>query len=247
MHRFFALPEDISESENKLVLRGEEARHARTVLRMKTGDSAQVIDGQGNLYQVEIISLDRSVIHCEIKSSCKESTERNLDIRLGQVLLKGNKFDSIIRQSVELGVGSLSALHSEYSVVRIPSNEQEGKLARWEKIVRASAKQCRRTDIPQIAASIQSVAEFCQSASQFEVKIILWENEVETLREMRLPENPASVAFLVGAEGGFSAEEVAVARSYHFQPVSLGNRILRAETVPLAFLAILQNKWGDLG
>ena len=99
MHRFFALPEDISESENKLVLRGEEAGHARTVLRMKASDQVQVIDGQGNLYQVEIISLDRSIIHCKIISGSKEATRSNLEIRLGQVLLKGNKFDSIIRQS----------------------------------------------------------------------------------------------------------------------------------------------------
>jgi 16S rRNA (uracil1498-N3)-methyltransferase len=245
MHRFFAVPEDISEKE--LVLRGEEAGHARTVLRMKIGDAAQVLDGLGNQYQVKIASLDRTSIHCKIISSCKEPTEAKLDIRLGQVLLKGNKFDAIVRQSVELGVGSISALVSEYSVVRIAENEHAGKLARWEKIALSAAKQCRRTRIPPLAPGIQSVAQFCQGARQFEVKLILWENETQTLRDLPLPDKPESVAFLVGPEGGFSADEVAVAESYGFQPASLGRRILRAETVPLVFLTLLQNKWGDLG
>jgi 16S rRNA (uracil1498-N3)-methyltransferase len=245
MHRFFAVPEDIS--ENELVLRGEEAGHARTVLRMKIGDPAQVLDGLGNLYQVKIASLDRTSIQCRVISCCKESTESKLDIRLGQVLLKGNKFDAILRQSVELGVGSVSALHSEYSVVRISESEHEGKLVRWEKIARSAAKQCRRSQIPPLAPGIQSVAQFCQDAHQYEVKLILWENEMKTLRDLRLPDKPASVAFLVGPEGGLSEEEVAVAQRYNFQPASLGSRILRAETVPLVFLTILQNKWGDLG
>ena len=245
MHRFFAVPEDIS--ENELVLRGEEAGHARTVLRMKAGDLAKVLDGRGNLYQVKIASLDRTSIHCRIISSCKESSESKLDIRLGQVLLKGNKFDSILRQSVELGVGSISVLQSQYSVVRIAESEYAGKLVRWEKIARSSAKQCRRSHIPSLAPGIHSVARFCQDAGQYEVKLILWENETKTLKDLNLPDKPASVAFLVGPEGGFSMEEVAVAQGYDFQPASLGNRILRAETVPLAFLTILQNKWGDLG
>ena len=245
MHRFFAVPEDIS--ENELVLRGEEAGHARTVLRMKAGDPAQVLDGLGNLYRVKIASLDRTSIHCRIISSCREPAESKLDIRLGQVLLKANKFDAILRQSVELGVGSISALHSEYSVVRIPESEHAGKLDRWEKIARSAAKQCRRSHIPPLAPGIQSVAEFCQDARRYEVKLILWENETQTLRDLCLPDKPASVAFLVGPEGGFSADEVAIAQSYDFQPASLGSRILRAETVPLAFLTILQNRWGDLG
>jgi 16S rRNA (uracil1498-N3)-methyltransferase len=245
MHRFFTAPENISEKE--LILRGEEAGHARKVLRMKIGDPAEVLDGQGNQYQVKIASLDQTSIHCHIISTNKEPAEIKLDIRLGQVLLKGNKLDTIIRQSVELGVGSISALYSEYSVVRIAENEHPGKLARWEKIALSAAKQCRRTSIPPLAPGIQSIARFCKDASQFEVKIILWENEMQTLRNLKLPDKPESVAFLVGPEGGFSADEVAVAQSYDFQPASLGSRILRAETVPLAFLTILQNKWGDLG
>jgi 16S rRNA (uracil1498-N3)-methyltransferase len=245
MHRFFAVPEDISETQ--LVLRGEEAGHARKVLRMKAGDLAKVLDGRGNLYQVKIASLDRTSIYCKIISSCKESTESKLDIRLGQVLLKGNKFDAILRQSVELGVGSVSVLQSENSVVRISESEYAGKLVRWEKIARSAAKQCRRSHIPPLTPGIQSVSRFCQDAAEYEVKLILWENEMRTLRSLHFPDKPASVAFLVGPEGGFTSDEVAVAEGYNFQSASLGNRILRSETVPLAFLTILQNKWGDLG
>ncbi len=245
MHRFFVRPEDFTSGE--VVLRGSDVSHIRTVLRLKPGERIQVLDGLGNRYCVCLTEVKPKEIRGQVESKEAVQTESPLNLRMGLSLLKGNKFDPILRKAVELGVRSVVPLRTERCVVRVLRTEEDKKIARWEKIAREAAKQSGRTELPAVHPRLQSVENFCHECRDFDVKIIFWEEEEETrLKDIHVENSPRSIAFLTGPEGGFSRQEIEAAKQSGFQPVSLGPRILRAETAPVVVLSLLQNRWGDL-
>ena len=242
MHRFFAGNESFY--RNSVVLKGTDAIHIFTVLRLQTGDKIQVLDGKGSLYLVRLVDVKANLVKGEIISSEKVNSESPLTIHLGQSLIKGNKFDVVLRKSVELGVKTITPLMTDRTVVKRDGNK---KIARWQKIAEESCKQCGRSSIPKVSKSIIKLDVFCQQGSEADLKLMFWELESENgLKDINPDKTPSSVSVLIGPEGGFTIEEVETARSHGFQTVSLGPRILRAETAPLVVLALLQSKWGDI-
>jgi 16S rRNA (uracil1498-N3)-methyltransferase len=242
MHRFFVGEESFF--RDSVVLTGTNASHICTVLRLQTGDKIQVLDGKGSLYIVQLADVKGKLVTGEIISSEKVNTESSLTIHLGQSLIKGNKFDVVLRKSVELGVKKITPLMTERTVVKSDGNK---KIARWQKIAEESCKQCGRSSIPKVSASIIKLDVFCQQGSDADLKLMFWELESENgLKDINPEKIPSSVSVLIGPEGGFTIEEVETARSHGFQTVSLGPRILRAETAPLVVLSLLQSKWGDI-
>ena len=242
MHRFFAGNENFS--GDSVILRGTDASHIRNVLRLKAGDNIQVLDGKGSLYLVQLTDVKAQLVKGEIISSEKVNTESPLKIHLGQSLIKGNKFDDVLRKSVELGVETITPLMTERTVVKSDSDK---KIARWQKIVEESCKQCGRSSIPKVSKSVIKLDVFCQQRSEIDLKLMFWELENENgLKDINLEKPPYSVSVLIGPEGGFTIKEVKKVRSHGFQTVGLGPRILRAETAPLVVLSLLQSKWGDI-
>jgi 16S rRNA (uracil1498-N3)-methyltransferase len=242
MHRFFA--SDESFSRDSVVLTGTDASHICTVLRLQTGDKIQVLDGKGSLYIVQLEDVKAKLVKGEILSSKKVNTESPLKIHLGQSLIKGKKFDVVLRKSVELGVKKITPLMTERTVVKNGGNK---KIARWKKIVEESCKQCGRSSIPNVSESIIKLDVFCRQGSEADLKLMFWELESEKgFKDIKPEKTPSSMSVLIGPEGGFTIEEVETARSHGFQTVSLGPRILRAETAPLVVLSLLQSKWGDI-
>ena len=154
----------------------------------------------------------------------------------------------ILRKSVELGVRSITPLMTERCVVKTHRTEVGKKIERWKKIALESSKQCGRTQIPQVAeGGIATLETFCHKIDHQDLKLVFWElEEKKTLKDIELDAQPRSVAVLIGPEGGFSQAEIENVREYGFQTVSLGPRILRAETAPVVALALLQSLWGDL-
>ena len=242
MHSFFASNENFS--GDSVVLTGTDASHIRTVLRLQAGDKVQVLDGKGSLYVVQLTDVKAKSVKGEVVSSEKVNTESPLKIHLGQSLIKGNKFDVVLRKSVELGVKTITPLMTDRTVVKSDGNK---KIARWQKIAEESCKQCGRSSIPKVSRSIIKLDVFCQQGSEADLKLMFWELEREnSLKDINPEKTPLSVSVLIGPEGGFTIEEVETARSHGFQTVSLGPRILRAETAPLVVLSLLQSKWGDI-
>lgn len=243
-HQFFISPEHISNDQVKLL--GPDVDHIRTVLRLKPGDNIYVMDGSGKRYSVSLTNIRREEILGEIVSIDNVGTESPLTIHMGQVLLKGNKFDDIISKAVELGVHSLTPLISDRCVVKLKRDDLEKKAVRWQKIALEAAKQCRRTIIPDVEHG-QSLETFFQKCKEYELKIMFWENERSTrIKDLEVRESFGNIAVVTGPEGGFTESEIKMARKYGFKIASLGPRILRAETAPIAVLAILQNLCGDL-
>ena len=246
MHRFFTTPENIT--DENVILRGTDVAHIRTVLRLKGGDRIQVLDGRGNCYTVILRTVGRDRIESTI--SLKEDAsncESPLRICLGQGIVKGTGFDGIVRKSVELGVDKIVPISANRSIAKLSQEDSERKINRWCRISREASKQCGRSSIPIIGPKPATVKEFCFNNQELDLKIIFWEEERSLRIKDLLHKNKLnSVAILIGPEGGFSSKEVEISRKYGFQSVSLGPRLLRTDTAPLAAISILQNRWGDL-
>ena len=246
MHRFFTSPENIV--DKKAILYGVDVSHIRTVLRLKKGDRIQILDGCGNCYTVTLTCLGRDNIESRIDlKEDANSCESPLMISLGQVMVKGTGFDGIVRKSVELGVDKIVPISATRSIAKLSQEDSERKINRWCRISREASKQCGRSSIPIIGPKSATVKEFCFTNRESDLKIIFWEEE-RSLRIKNLLHKSKlkSAAILIGPEGGFSSKEVDVSRKYGFQSVSLGPRLLRTDTAPLAAIAIIQNHWGDL-
>ena len=246
MHRFFTTPENIT--EEKLILRGSDVAHIRTVLRLKGGDRIQVLDGRGNCYTVILTTVGRDRIESTIflkedASNC----ESPLRICLGQGMVKGTGFDGIVRKSVELGVDKVVPVSASRCISKLSQEDAAKKIDRWSRIAREASKQCGRSSVPDIASKSTTVKDFCFVNRESDLKLIFWEEERSLRIKDLLHKNQLnSVAILIGPEGGFSSKEVEISRKYGFQSVSLGPRLLRTDTAPLAAISILQNYWGDL-
>lgn len=242
-HKFFVPAEQIV--SNKVTLIGSDVSHIRTVLRLKVGASIQVIGGSDKLLTVRLVEVKANEIQGEVIASENFDVESPLAVHLGLALTKGNKFDATLRKSVELGACSITPLTTERCVVK--THQVEKKTERWKKIALESSKQCGRTQVPQVAEGIETLATFCRNSDDRDLKLVFWEEEGDnSLKDLKLDRTPRSVAVLIGPEGGFSSTEIEKTREYGFQTVSLGPRILRAETAPVVALALLQSLWGDL-
>jgi 16S rRNA (uracil1498-N3)-methyltransferase len=246
MHRFFTSPENIV--DKKAILYGVDVSHIRTVLRLKKGDRIQILDGCGNCYTVTLTCLGRDNIESRIDlKEDANSCESPLMISLGQVMVKGTGFDGIVRRAVELGVGEVIPVSSYRCIPKISDNDIKKKMDRWSRIAREASKQCGRSRIPTVGPNTTSVKEFCSAYQDAGLKLIFWEEE-QSIKIKDLPHESQfdSAAVLIGPEGGFSSGEVEISREYAFQSVSLGPRLLRTETAPLAAISIIQHHWGDL-
>ena len=246
MHRFFTPPEYIS--DEKVIMRGSDVAHIRTVLRLKRGDRIQVLDGRGNCYTVILTHVGRDTIESSINSKDDANNcESPLKICLGQGMVKGTGFDSIVRKSVELGVDKVVPVRTNRCISKLSREDLPKKIDRWKRIAAEASKQCSRSRVPEIGPKPISVKEFCLVNQYCDLKLIFWEEELTIrIKDLSNKKKLNSAAILIGPEGGFSAKEVESSKKCGFQSVSLGPRLLRTETAPLAAISILQNYWGDL-
>jgi 16S rRNA (uracil1498-N3)-methyltransferase len=230
-----------------LKVEGREVKHIRKVLRLKAGEEIIVFDGLGNEFEGTIVEEASSSVVIKIQKISFSKRESPLEIILAQSLLKGEKMDYLIQKATELGVKEIIPFLSSRS---IPLLEKSGKLKkhhRWERIAIEGSKQCGRGVIPQIE-SLQDYSEVLQTASSDYLRLILWEREEVRLKEaLEKSKEKTRIFFIVGPEGGFSQEEIEEGKRAGFFTVTLGKRVLRAETASLCLLSILQYDRGDIG
>jgi len=244
MPRFY-VPQPQIKNE-MLRIEGDEVRHIRRVLRLKAGDEIIVFDGSGKEYEGTIVEERPFSVVIRIQNIFSSKRESHLEITLAQSLLKGEKMDYLIQKATELGVKEIVPFFSSRSV---PLLEKSGRLKRhhrWERIAIDASKQCGRGVVPKIEP-LQGYSEMLQSVSPDSLRLILWEREGTNLKEVLGKSiEKKEIFFIVGPEGGFSQEEIEEANKAGFLRVTLGRRILRAETASLCFLSILQYDWGDI-
>lgn len=230
-----------------MTLAAEEAQHMRGVLRLKPGDEVFVFDGLGREYLCRIESLRRDAAALSVLEEVEAaSPESALDLTLALALLKGEKFDLSVQKATELGVMKIVPVTTKLSDIRLrDERDAEKRTARWRRISLEAAKQSGRARLPEIEEPI-GFDSLLENRSD-ELALMFVERGGRSLAQsLNTSAMPHSLTALVGPEGGWTDEEIQQARDRDWQIITLGGRILRAETAAIAITTLLQHLYGDL-
>lgn len=241
MRRFFLQPEALC--HDSVVLPEEIRRHLR-VLRLAPGERIELFDGQGQRVQARITRLEKTGGEAAVECRRQDPLPR-LAVRLIQGLPKGSKLDLVLQKGTELGISRFSPVYCRHGDIVAPPQRRDGRRERWEKIIQEAARQSGRSHLPVLDQPV-ALDELLPRIDE-DLRLVPWEQASEPLHNRLQGQAPRSIAFLIGPEGGLSADEVALAGRCGFVPVSLGPRILRSETAGIAVASILQYLFGDLG
>jgi 16S rRNA (uracil1498-N3)-methyltransferase len=247
MRRFYI--EEIREEDGFCVISGSEARHISKILRMGRGDRLVLFDAKGIRFQAVIRSVGPQNVRVVIEKSLPKSPPAVVEITLCQSLLRSQPMDYIVQKTSELGIHCIVPFISEKTVVRPDNKALINRTRHWYKIAQSAAKQSDRGAPIEIEPliSFHKMIDYWKGENGF--KVILWEAEDARGLKSLIQKYPREKKMIgiIGPEGGFSIKEIAVAEKAGFIPVSLGLRILRAETAAITLAAIFQYEWGDLG
>ena len=241
MPKFFVKNNQIE--DNKINIIGEDVNHILNVLRMKKEDELIICDSDTSKnYLSKILELDKTQIECEIINEIESTSESNVEVHIFQGLPKADKMELIIQKSVELGVKEITPVEMKRSIVKLDGKDKIKKVDRWNKIAEVAAKQSGRDIIPKIN-NIVNVNEMVEGFNQYDVVLVCYENEKEVMLKQVLKKykdiSNIKIAVAVGPEGGIDGTEIDKMKEKSATIVSLGNRILRTETVCLSILSII--------
>ena len=243
MPKFFVAENQIN--NNKITIIGNDVNHIKNVLRQKSGDKITICDiSKEQDYLCEIDKIEEKSIDCNIIEKLENNTESNVKVTIFQGLSKADKLELGIQKSVELGAYDITPLQMKRCVVKLNEKDKLKKIQRWQKISEVAAKQCGRNIIPKIN-NIVNVKEVCNLCNEYDIVLIAYENEKEnTLKKelknlKKLDKEEIKVAVIIGPEGGIAPEEIEMFEENGAKIITLGNRILRTETVALSVLSII--------
>ena len=241
MYDFFADSSAIGEKE--IIIRGSDLNHMKNVLRLQIGEQICIHEeSTGKEYRCEIAGYEKDVAHLHIMWVEEANRELPSKIYLFQGLPKGDKMELIIQKAVELGVSEIVPVAMKNCVVKLDEKKAAKKLQRWQAIAESAAKQSKRTVIPTVKQPV-TYREALKIASELDITLVPYENErgMDATREiMGQLKAGQTIGVVVGPEGGFAPEEIALVDEHAtMYRISLGRRILRTETAGLAALAML--------
>ena len=240
MPRFFT--ETINETKG--TISGDDAKHIAKVLRMHAGEKLVACDCQGFDYDCVIDSLTDKEVELSVERKYPSETEPSVRVTLYQAMPKSDKMELIIQKAVELGVSAIVPVQTKRCVSRPDAKSMAKKLERYNRIALEAAKQCGRGRIPQVLPMLD-FTEAIKAMKEDQRAFLFYENSTSSFRK-ELEQGVSSVSIMVGAEGGFEEEEVQKALDLDIASLSLGKRILRCETAPLAALSIIMYETGNM-
>ena len=240
MRRFFFRPAE--RSADLVYLSAAESHHIWRVLRLQAGMIVELFDGAGGIHEAELLEVGPRVT-ARIIASSEDSVDGDIPLWVGQGVLKAKNMDMVVQKCTELGVRGLVPVVSSRCQGRTDLLREQKREDRWLKIIEESCKQCRRTRPMELTQALdfrEAIEYFASGPGGMD--ILFWEEESKVhLHDLEPLAGAAAVHLLLGPEGGFAQEEVAVARGAGWRTVSLGRRILRAETATLASIAVVQH------
>ena len=253
----FHVPPEFWQLE-RLRLEGEEAHHARDVLRMQAGERLVLFNGQGHEATAEIVALERDRIELRLLQH-SQTPPLKCEVTLAQAIPKGKNMDLIVEKATELGASAIAPLSSERTIVQLDPDEAERKREKWQRVAIEAAKQCGQNWLPRIAMPV-TVKTFFETTPKFDLmliaslqpdarhlKTILAELSAnDPQRRFGLPSRVHTalrrVLVLVGPEGDFTPAEMSLAKSAGCRPMTLGPVILRTETAAIYCLSVLSHE-----
>lgn len=242
MPKFFVKKEQIKE---KMIEIKEDVRHIKNVLRKEIDDEIEICNQEdGKNYKCKISQINQENIICEIIEQIESKAESQIYVDIYQGLPKADKMELIIQKSVELGVHTIIPTNMKRCIVKIEPKEEHKKIERWQKISEVAAKQSGRDIIPKVE-NITNVKNINNANKQYDILIVAYEEEKEnTLKEeltklKNMKKEELNIGIVIGPEGGIDKEEIEMLKQAGAKIVTLGQRILRTETVALNVLSII--------
>ncbi len=240
MYQFFVEPSQINVPDKCVVIRGGDVNHIRNVLRMKPGEELNVSNGtDGKEYRCAITAFEEDRVLCELRFVKEDKVELPARVYLFQALPKADKMEWIIQKAVELGVYRIIPVAARRCVVKLDEKKAAAKIARWQTIAEAAAKQSKRGVIPEISG-VMSFAQAVELAEDMDVKLIPYELAEGMGKTREIIDSLGAgqdIAVFIGPEGGFETSEVESAVERGMIPITLGKRILRTETAGMTVLS----------
>jgi 16S rRNA (uracil1498-N3)-methyltransferase len=209
------------------------------VLRLRPGDRVILLDGRGSEAEVELTAFRREQVSGQVIACRQAPPPSGPQVTLYQAVLKGERFGWVLQKATELGVAALVPMVTERTVTPWAEAIEPTRQARWARIIREAAEQCRRPTLPTLQAPLRW-ADACAALAAAPAALLPWEEATTPLSPALAAARAApTCAAAIGPEGGFSPAEMAQAQAAGLHPISLGPRILRAETAALAVCALV--------
>lgn len=225
---------------NVLTLEPGPSAHIARALRMGPGDSLRLFNGDGGEFIARVEAVGKKTVQVLLGEHRAIECESPLAVSLGIAVSRGERMDLVIQKATELGVQDITPLFSERTEVRLKGERAQKKRLHWQQIAISACEQCGRNRVP-IVNALQALPNWVDTV-EAQRKLVLHHRDTP----IATGTTPASVALLVGPEGGLTEGEIEAAQRCGFESLSLGPRVLRTETAPLAALAIVQAHWGDM-
>ena len=217
----------------------EQAHYIGRVLRHSAGDAVQLFDGSGQEYLGQLIEVGKKTVRVELTEQLHGQPDSPLRVHLGQGLSRGERMDWAIQKATELGVAEITPIVSERCEVRLKDERADKRLAHWQQVAISACEQCGRSTVPLIHPPLL-LADWLEQV-EADLKLVLHPVAEPLVSHAK----PASLAFLIGPEGGLNDNEVSQAVAANFQAARLGPRVLRTETAAAVALSVAQQLWGD--
>jgi len=227
-------------SGSSIALDRESSHYVGRVLRLKPGDGVNLFNSEDGEFTATVTAVDRNEVTVQLEDPVANAANPILSVRLGLGLSRGERFDYAIQKSTELGVSEITPLVTDYCEVRLNKDRTDNRLMHWRRVAISASEQCGRSAVPSINEPVSLSAWVREHHGG-----ILLDAGGKAALATRQPVDTFNL--LIGPEGGFSDEEVALALRCGYDAVRLGPRILRTETAPVVALTLMQYLFGDLG
>ena len=242
MPRFFVKDSQIE--DNKIKIENEDVKHIKNVLRKNIGDEIEICNqDNGEDFKAVIEEILEKEIICSISQKLDTNSESNICINVFQGLPKADKMELIIQKSVELGVSEITPVAMKRCVVKLNEKDANKKRERWQKISEGAAKQSGRNIIPKIN-SVKNIKNICEICKEYDIVLVAYEKEKENklkdeLKKIDTSKENIKIAIVIGPEGGLEESDVILLKEAGAKIITLGERILRTETVALNMISII--------
>ncbi len=225
----------------ELELEPDLARHILSALRLKSGATIRLFNGEGGEYIATILNAGRRDLRVGIGQFHNIDRESPLETTLGLCISRGDRMDYALQKSTELGVSRVIPLFSERSEGKLQGERLSKKQRHWQQVMISACEQCGRNRLPTLNTAM-NLADWAPQADA-DTRFVLHHRGQQSLTPN--DEQPKHVALLIGPEGGLSETEISLAEQQGFMPLTLGPRVMRTETAPVAILSLMQYEWGD--